>query len=70
MMITSANQPVSPLLEGRIMSAIQRELQAKGYDYVEGAEYADFAIAFTVGSREKIRVDTYPTYYRGGAGRG
>ena len=60
----SANMP-SPLLEPRIMSAIESDLFAKGFDRVENPEDADFVIAFTVGSREKIKVDSYPTYYGG-----
>ncbi len=51
----------NPLLEGKIMAAIERGLTGKGYRLVDDAESADFALAFTVGSREQIRVDTYPS---------
>ena len=52
---------VNPLLETHVMSAMERGLRAKGFRLVQNPEAADFVIAFTVGSREKIRVDSYPT---------
>lgn len=54
----------NPLLEGRLMRITQQILQAKGYQFVEQSDEADFTVAFTVGSREKIRVDSYPAAYR------
>lgn len=59
----------NPLLEGRIMSAIESQLGAKGYQLADDPESADFVISFTIGSREKIRVDSYPSMSMGyGAG--
>jgi len=55
----------NPLLEPRLMSAIESNLQTKGFNKVEDPASADFIVSFTVGSREKISVDTYPTYYGG-----
>ena len=52
---------VNPLLETHVMTAMEGGLRAKGFRLVQNAEAADFVIAFTVGSREKIRVDSYPT---------
>ena len=48
-----------------IRNAIQRELQAKGYSFSADRQSADFAVAYTVGTREMIRVDSYPADYRG-----
>ena len=59
-----ANMP-SPLIEPRIMAAIESNLFAKGFDRVDNPADADFVVAFTIGSREKIKVDSYPTYYGG-----
>jgi len=53
--------PPSPLLEPRIMSSLERAFVAKGYRYVKQLESADFAVSFTLGSREEIRVDSYPS---------
>jgi hypothetical protein len=58
------NMP-NPLLEPRIMSAIEDNLTVKGYTRVDDPASADFVVAFTVGSRDKIRVNTYQTYYGG-----
>jgi len=55
--------PNNPLLEPRIMSTLETALAVKGYRWVKNAAAADFVIAFTVGSREEIRVDSYPSGY-------
>lgn len=61
----------NPLLEPRIMSAIGDALRAKGYKKLDEPNSADFVLSFTIGSREKIKVDSYPTMAGGyGAYRG
>ena len=55
----------NPLLEPRIMSALEKSLVAKGYEYVIEPRNADFVLSFTVGSREEIRVDSYPSMSAG-----
>ena len=59
----------NPLLEPRIMSALETALVAKGYQWVAEPALADFVISFTVGSREEIKVDSYPSM-SAGYGRG
>jgi hypothetical protein len=66
MMIAEAADPVNPLTEGRFMQAISNSLNRAGLQQVDDPEQADIAVAFTLGSREKIRVDSYPTSYRMG----
>lgn len=58
----------NPLLEPRIMSALEKALVAKGYQYVNEAKNADFVLSFTIGSREEIKVDTYPSMSAGYGG--
>ncbi len=53
--------PLSPLLEPHIMSSLERALIAKGYRFAKQPNSADFVLSFTVGSREEIRVDSYPS---------
>lgn len=65
MKISSTVNPPSPLLQPRIMAAIEDELAGKGYRKVDSEDAADFVVAFTVGSREEIKVDTYPSMYGG-----
>ena len=57
-------QPVSPMLEGRIMNAVQTQLEKQGYRFMDDVLEADFAVAFTLGSREQIRIDNYPATFR------
>jgi hypothetical protein len=56
---------VSPLLEGRLMKITRAELAAKGYRYTDDRDAADFVISFTLGARDKIRINSYPSTYRG-----
>ncbi len=55
---------ISPLTQAKIERAIVAELERKGYAFVAQREGADFAIAYTVGTRERIRVDAYPPAFR------
>lgn len=55
----------NPLLEGRIMAAVERALSAKGYRKIDAATDADFVVSFTIGSRESIKVDSYPSMSMG-----
>jgi hypothetical protein len=66
MKVGSASVAVNPLLQPRIMSALETGLVAKGYKYVKQEKQADFVRTFTVGSREEIKVDSYPAGYGAG----
>ncbi len=70
MKVGSVSRIPSPLLESRIMVTVESALGAKGYTLVPDAESADFALAFTIGSREEIRVDSYPSMTAGHVGYG
>jgi len=56
---------INPLLEPRIMSALENALVAKGYEYVIEPKNADFVLSFTIGSREEISVSSYPSMSAG-----
>lgn len=58
----------NPLLEPRITSALEKGLVAKGYKWVADASSADFVLSFTIGSRDEIKVDTYPSMSAGYGG--
>jgi hypothetical protein len=68
MTVGATDRIPNPMLEPRIMSAVEEGLVAKGYSLVQDAASADFALAFTVGSREEIKVDSYPSMTAGHAG--
>ena len=59
---------VDPLSLSMIKSEIQKQLEQKGYAFTDDRANADFAVAFTVGTRNEIRIDSYPSHYRGGWG--
>ena len=65
MVIGHTERMPNPLLEGRIMSTVENGLVAKGFTKVADPETADFALSFTVGSREEIKVSSYPSSYAG-----
>lgn len=58
-------QSPNPLLQPRIMNAVEAALAAKGYRQVEEPKNADFVLSFTIGSREKISVNSYPSMSMG-----
>ena len=49
---------VNPLNEQRIRTAVEEQLQNKGYRKVN-IDQADFVVAFTLGARERVRVQQY-----------
>ena len=60
----------SPLLESQIMVTVESVLGARGYKLVSDLDSADFALSFTIGSRDEIKVDSYPSMSGGYAGVG
>ena len=51
------------------MVAIAGSLKAKGFAQVDDPENADFAVGFTIGTEDKVRVTSYPSTYGGYYGR-
>ena len=49
---------VNPLNEQRIRTAVEEQLQNKGYRKVN-VDQADFVVAFTLGARDRVRVQQY-----------
>jgi len=70
MIVGPTNRMPSPLLEPKIMRAVEADLVAKGFSQVNDPEAADFVLSFTVGSREEIKVNSYPASYAGYGYRG
>ena len=56
---------VSPLTIARIRTAITETLTGKGYAEINDPENADYVVAFTVGTRDKVDISSYPSAYRG-----
>ncbi|MFB3104454.1 MAG: DUF4136 domain-containing protein [Pseudomonadales bacterium] len=55
---TQAPEVVNPLNEQRTRTAITEELERKGYQQASLAQ-ADFVVAFTLGARDRVRVQNY-----------
>jgi hypothetical protein len=71
--IMAAPQGINPIVKVRIDEAIENAFKVQGYQLIDDAENADFAISYTVGNRDRIKVNSYPVSYRrgyGGWGRG
>lgn len=61
---------VSALTRQRVQNTIRDRLIAMNYQFVSDPMAADFVVSFTIGSRQEIKVDTYPSTWSGGWGRG
>ncbi|HUL47772.1 MAG TPA: DUF4136 domain-containing protein [Steroidobacteraceae bacterium] len=55
----------NPLVVQRAHDAIQAELTRRGFTYTENAAAADFVVDFTIGARERVDVQSYPSAYMG-----
>jgi hypothetical protein len=55
----------NPLVATRTEDAIRRELIAKGYAEAADPAQADFAVDFTIGSKERTDINSYPPPYVG-----
>lgn len=67
---TGVPQGMNPLMFDRVRASIDRSLAARGFQQVERG---DFAVAFTLGRRDRVEVTDfgpYGPYYRGWGGMG
>lgn len=60
----SARVEISALTVRRVREAIEAELAGKGFVMGTSREASDFAVSFTVGARDMLSIDDYPSYYR------
>jgi len=60
---------VSPIMEGVLREAVDRNLLTRGYSKRADPQSADLIVSFSVGARDKIQVTSYPSHagYRYGA---
>ncbi|MEY8213360.1 MAG: DUF4136 domain-containing protein, partial [Colwellia sp.] len=55
----------NPIIKARIEEAIESEMLIKGYKIISDPRLADLALTYSIGSREKINIESYPSYYQG-----
>jgi len=53
--VIASDHPVNPLVKPRVKKAIEKIMTGRGYRLVDSVEQADFTVAFTVGTRDKLR---------------
>ena len=60
-LISAATQrTLSPLIQQRLMAQTRQGLTSRGLQFIEDSSQADLVVAFTIGSREGVRVMRYP----------
>ncbi len=64
--ILAASDDVNPVMKVRLDNAVENAFIEKGYQLITSAENADFTISYTVGNREKIKIDHFPASYNTG----
>ncbi len=62
-MIAVGDRDISPIVQKEIADAIKTTLTSRGYSYVTDVNAADFAITYTVGARDKLKVSEVPDYF-------
>lgn len=60
------SKDLNPVMQLRVEGYIEQAFIEKGYRLIDDAEAADFTISYTVGSRDKISVNSYPAPYGAG----
>lgn len=68
MIVGNVARAPDPMLESEIMVTIESGLGEKGYRLISDLEAADFALSLTLGSREEISANAYPTMAIGYSG--
>ena len=68
--IMAAPTDINPVMKFRVDKSIEQAFISKGYTLIENAEKADFTISYTVGSREEIKINSYPAAYSNAWDRG
>jgi hypothetical protein len=63
------DQRISPIMEQTIRRAVDRILAQKGYEQIADPGAADIIVSFSLGTRDKIEVDSYPVRAGYGYGR-
>ena len=59
--VASGQDPrISGVMESTLRRAVEQALLAKGYEKRENPRSADLAVSFSIGTRDKVQIDSYP----------
>lgn len=67
--ILSASLGINPISKVKVDDAIEVAFKNQGYQLISDPEKADFTISYSVGNRDKIKVNSYPVSYQRGYSR-
>lgn len=59
-LVVASAEPFNPLLESRLKTAAAEALTVKGYRQTANPAEADILLAFFLGARDQVRVNSYP----------
>lgn len=62
-MVTVGDRPISALVTQDVAQAIKADLVAKGYAFTQDVAQADFAVSFTIGTRDGVDTIQVPDYF-------
>lgn len=62
-MAVFGSRVIPPTIGPRIAASVRRQLEAKGYRFVDDVTAADFAVSFTVGTRDGTNIVETPDYF-------
>ncbi len=66
--VSESSIRISPLTQKNVQTTIRDAFQDAGYEFDNDSSQADMLVAFTLGTRDKIRVDAYPIRFPGDSG--
>ncbi len=62
-MVVLGARLVPPTVQADVAQAIKADLIGKGYRFTENLQEADFAVSFTIGTRDGTRITQTPDYF-------
>ena len=68
--IMSMPEALNPVMKVRVDRAIEGALIKRGYQLIDDKEKSDFTVSYSLGSRDKIDISSYPAMYQSPMRRG
>ena len=62
-MVSFGNRDVPAIVQSRVADSIKNELTARGYQFTDDVKAADFAVSFTIGTRDGTKTTEIPDYF-------
>ncbi len=64
--VAAVDEPAaSPLVHSMIAAEIRKNLVSQGYVFTDERDEADMLVSYTIGTRDKLRMESYPVDFRG-----